>query len=164
MGLGSISLKLKADKMLINKKNRHILEDDFFKSVHILKKDMSWQEITEDAKIHSKIYEINSNTKTIANIFPINTLIFAKNQNILKPVDFVGKNILNEISILEITDKENWIENQDFIIAKKLKEEDIVIVKGYGVFIKSRDIREILKKAVILENSAKMLLKGEICI
>ena len=159
MGLGSISLKLKADNMLINKKNRHSLEDDFFKNVHILKKDMSWQEITADAKIHSKIYELISSTKAIANIFPINTMTFAEeHHNILKPIDFLGKNVLNKVPIIEIRNEKNWAENQDFIIAKKLLHEDIVIIKGYGVFIKSRDIREILTKAVILENSAKILI------
>jgi len=162
MGLGSISLKLKADNMLINKKNRHILEDDFFKSVHILKKDMSWQETTPDVTIHSKIYEMISSTKAIANIFPINTITFAQeHHNILKPIDFLGKTTLGKISIIEITNEKNWAENQDFIIAKKLLQEDVVIIKGYGVFIKSRDIREILKKAVILENSAKILINSK---
>ena len=161
MGLGSISLKLKADKMFINKKNRHILEDDFFKSVHILKQDMSWQEITNDAKIHSKIYELISSTKAIANIFPINTITFAKGRHtILKPIDFLGKSILNKVPIIEITNEKNWMENKDLIIAKKLQDNDIVIIKGYGVFIKSRDIRKILQKAVILENSAKLLINS----
>jgi len=161
MGLGSISLKLKADKMFINKKNRHILEDDFFKSVHILKQDMSWQEITNDAKIHSKIYELISSTKAIANIFPINTITFAKGRHtILKPIDFLGKSILNKVPIIEITNEKNWMENKDLIIAKKLQDNDIVIIKGYGVFIKSRDIRKILQKAVILENSAKILINS----
>lgn len=159
LGLGSISLKLQADKMLINKKNRHILEDDFFKSVYILKKDMSWQEITSDAKIHSKIYEMISSTKAIANIFPINTITFSQtNHNILKPIDFLGQSILDKIPIIEIKNEKNWIENQELIIAKKLLNTDIVIIKGYGVFIKSRDIREILKKAIILENSASILI------
>ena len=163
MGLGSISLKLKADKMLINKKDKHILEDDFFKSVHILKKDMSWQETTADVTIHSKIYEIISSTKSIANIFPINTMTFVEeHHNILKPIDFLGKNILDKIPVIEITNEKNWIEKQDFIISKKLMHEDIVIIKGYGVFIKSRDIREILKKAIILENSAKILLNSKL--
>jgi len=162
MGLGSISLKLKADNMLINKKNKHILEDDFFKSVHILKKDMSWQETTSDVTIHSKIYEKISSTKAIANIFPINTITFAEeHHNTLKPIDFLGKSILNKIPIIEITNEKNWLENKDLIIAKKLQENDIVIIKGYGVFIKSRDIREILTKAVILENSAKILINSQ---
>ena len=160
-GIGSISLKLQKDQMLINKQNKHILEDDFFKQVHILKKDLSWQETTDDIEIHSKIYETLSSTKAIANIFPINTMTFSiEHHNTLRPIDFLGKKYLNKIPIIEIFNPIEWEENKEFIISKKLKENDIVIIKGYGVFIKSRDIREILKKAIMLENSAKILLKS----
>lgn len=159
MNLGSISLKLDNDQMLINKKNKHIKEDDFYKIVHILKKDLSWNEASEDVKIHSKIYETNTNAKAIANIFPLNTIIFSlKHHNFLKPIDFIGKEYLGEIKIINITNKNEWLENKEFIISKELKTQDILIVKGYGVFIKARDVREIVKKAVILENSASILI------
>ena len=162
MGIGSISLKLQNDKMLINKQNKHILEDDFFKKVHILKSDLSWKETTDDIKIHTKIYETISSTKAIANIFPTNTITFSlEHHSFLKPIDQLGKKYIQKIPIIEITNTIEWEENKEYIISKKLKENDIVIIKGYGVFIKSRDIREILKKAVILENSATILLNSQ---
>lgn len=162
MGLGSISLKLNNDQMLINKKNRHINENDFYKSVHILKKDLAWEEMSEDIKIHSKIYETISSTKAIANIFPLNTITFSlEHHNLLKPIDFIGKENIKQIKIIDITNKTEWNENKEFIIAKNLMESEILIVKGYGVFIKARDVREILKKAVILENSATILLNSQ---
>ena len=43
IGLGSISLKLEDDKMIINKRNKTFLEDDFFTIVHINKKELSWK-------------------------------------------------------------------------------------------------------------------------
>jgi len=161
MGIGSISLKLQKDKMLINKQNKHIYEDDFYKSVHILKSDLSWKETSYDIKTHSKIYETISSTKAVANVFPIHTITFSlEHHTFLKPIDFLGKKVLKKIPIIEITNQIEWEENKEFIISKKLKENDIVIIKGYGVYIKTRDIREILKKAVILENSAKILLNS----
>ena len=162
MGLGSISLKLNNDQMLINKKNRHIEEEDFYKNVHILKKDLSWEEMSDDIKIHSKIYETISSTKAIANIFPLNTITFSiEHHNLLKPLDLIGTEQLKKIKIIHITNKTEWNENKEFIIAKHLKLNDILIIKGYGVFIKARDVREILKKAVILENSAAILLNSQ---
>ena len=159
MGIGSISLKINNDKMLINKKNKHINEEDFYKSVHILKKDLSWEEASEDIKIHSKIYETISSTKAIANIFPPKTITFSLTQhNILKPLDFIGKKFLKEVKIISINNKTEWNENKEFIISKELKNKDIIIIEGYGVFIKARDVREILKKAIILENSTSILL------
>lgn len=162
LGLGSISLKLQNDLMLINKQNKHILEDDFFKKVHILKSDLSWKETSEDIKTHSKIYEKISSTKAIANIFPIHTITFSlEHHNFLKPIDKIGKKFISKIPIIEITNKIEWEENKEHIISNNLKTNDIVIIKGYGVYIKTRDIREILKKAIILENSAKILLYSQ---
>ena len=162
LGLGSISLKINNDLMLINKKNRHIYENDFYKSVHILKKDLSWEEMSEDIKIHSKIYETISSTKAIANIFPLNTITFSlEHHSIIKPIDFIGKEYLKQIKIINISNKTEWMENKEFIISKNLKENNILIVKGYGVFIRARDVKEILKKAIILENSATILLNSQ---
>jgi L-fuculose-phosphate aldolase len=159
IGLGSISLKLKADKMAINKKNKHVNEEDFIKMLHILKEDMSWKEATEDIKIHSKIYEQIPSAKAIVHIYPKNAIAYSlKGYKKLKPIDLIGKKYLNEVNILEITSQQEWEENKEFLIAKALKHKDIVIIKGNSVFIKGRDLKEILKKAIVLENSAYMLL------
>ena len=161
IGVGSLSLKLKADQMLINKKNKHYLEEDFIKKVHILRKNMAWEETSEDVKIHAEIYKLHSNTKAIAHIYPKNVMTFAQeNHFFLNPIDFLGKKLIKKVPIIEIGNLQEWEENNEFIIAKNLKENDIVIIKGFGVFIKSRDLREIIKKAVILENSAYILLNS----
>ncbi len=161
VGVGSLSLKLKADQMLINKKNKHYIENDFIKKVNILIKNMAWEEASEDIKIHSEIYKLNSNTKAVAHIFPKNVMTFAQeNHFFLNPIDFLGKKNLYKIPIIEIGNIQEWEENNEFIIAKKLMDNDIIIIKGFGVFIKSRDIREILKKSIILENSAFILLNS----
>jgi len=159
IGIGSISLRLNQDKIIINKKNRHIYEDDFFKTIYILKKDLLWNEVSEDVKIHSKVYETITSTKTIINIFPINTITFSlEHHSFLNPIDEIGKSILGKVPILESTTERGWRENKEFIISQKMKTNDIIIIKGYGVFIRSRDVREIIKKAITLENSAKILL------
>ena len=158
IGLGSISLKLKADKMIINKKLKHISESDFIKTLHILKEDMSWEEATEDIKVHSKIYEQIPSAKAIVHIFPQNVITYSlKRDNALKPVDYLGKKYLGKVKIIEINSKQ-WDENEEFLIAKELKKTDILIIKGHSVYIKGRDLRELLKKAVVLDNSASVLL------
>lgn len=161
LGLGSISLKLDQEKIIINKKNRHIYEDDFLKTIYIRKKDLSWREVSDDVKIHTKIYETISSTKTILSIFPINTITFSlEHHRFLNPIDEIGKQLLGKIPIIEPTEK-SWYENREFIISNNMKNNEIIIIKGYGVFIRSRDTREILKKAIILENSATILLKSK---
>jgi len=161
IGLGSISMKLKADKMIINKKNKHVNEEDFIKTLHILKEDMAWEEATDDVKVHSKIYEQVPSAKAIIHICPKNVITYSlKRHNCLKPIDFIGKHFIKKVNIIEINSLQEWEENKEFIIAKELKHKDIVIIKGHSVYLKGRDLREILKKAVILENSAYMLLNS----
>jgi len=160
LGLGSISLKLDQEKIIINKKNRHIYEDDFLKTIYIRKQDLSWREVSNDVKIHTKIYESISSTKTVLSIFPINTITFSlEHHRVLNPIDEIGKQHLGKIPIIEPND--SWYENREFIISNKMKQNEIIIIKGYGVFIRSRDVREILKKSIILENSATILLKSK---
>jgi len=159
IGLGSISMKLKADKMVINKKNKHVNEEDFIKTLHILREDMAWEEATEDVKVHSKIYEQVPSAKAIAHIFPKNVITLSlKHHKIFKPIDLLAKESIGEVNIIEINSLQEWHENKEFIIAKELKHKDIVIIKGHSVYIKGRDLRMILKKAFILENSAYMIL------
>lgn len=154
IGLGSISLKLEDDKMIINKKNKTFLEDDFFTIVHINKKELSWNEASKDIKIHAKIYKTISYAKTILNIFPINTISYSLTHTFFKPIDLQGKAILEKVKIIEMENEDNI----DFMITKHLKERSILIIRGYGVFIIARDIKEALKKAIILENSTTILL------
>jgi len=161
IGLGSISMKLKADKMIINKKNKHVSEDDFIKTLHILREDMAWEEATEDVKIHSKIYEQVPSAKAIVHIFPKNVISYTlKHHKVFKPLDFLAQENIGNINIIEINSIQEWHENKEFIIAKELKHKDIVIIKGHSAYVKGRDLREILKKSFILENSAYMLLNS----
>jgi L-fuculose-phosphate aldolase len=163
IGLGSISLKLKADQMIINKKNRHYSEEDFYKKLHILREDMAWEEASEDVKIHSQIYKENSNIKAVAYIVSLNVMTFAEiHHNSLNPIDFIGKTHLGKIPIIEIGNLQEWEENREFIIAKNLKKSNVLIIKGLGVYIQTRDIREIIKTAVILDNSASILLNSHL--
>jgi L-fuculose-phosphate aldolase len=159
LGLGSISIKLTNDKMIINKRNSHIYEDDYFRTLHILREDLSYNEASEDAKIHAKIYQTLSYTKAIADLLLKNTLAYSINHSTFNPIDYLGKEKIGKIPIIE-TNHQEWVENKEHIISTHLDKE-ILIIKGIGVFLISRDIRSLLKKAVILENSAYILLNSQ---
>ncbi len=160
LAIGSISLKLENDKMIINKQNKSVYEEDFCKIVHINKKDLSWKETTDDIDIHAKIYQNISQAKTVLNIFPLNIITYSLQHTLFKPIDYIGQQIIEKVKIIEIDDIQKWKENKDFIITKHLKEKNIVIVRGFGVFVIARDIKEAIKKAIILENSATILLNS----
>jgi L-fuculose-phosphate aldolase len=160
-GIGSISLKVESDKMIINKYNKSIHEEDFCKIVHINIKDLSWKEASEDVEIHARIYKDITHAKTVLNVFPVNIITYSLEHTLFKPIDYLGKQIFDKVKIIEIDDPQKWEENKDFIIVKHLKEKNIVIIRGFGVYIISRDIKEAIKKAIILENSATILLNSQ---
>jgi len=160
LGIGSISLKLENDKMIINNRNKSIHEEDFCKIVHINKKDLSWKETSSDIEIHSKIYKEISYVKAILNVFPLNIITYSLEHSYFKPIDYRGQQMIKKVKIIEIDDTQKWEENKDFIISKNLKDKNIVIIRGFGVFIIARDIKEAIKKAIILENSATILLNS----
>ena len=158
IGIGSISTKLENDKMIINNKNRHYEEDNFCKIVHIIQKDLSWKETSYDTEIHAKIYKELSFAKAIINVFPVNLMTYSLIHRSFQPIDYSGKQIIEKVHIIEVNDYNQWDEVKAFTITKHLREKNVVIIRGYGVYIVSRDIREAIKKAFILENSASILL------
>jgi len=160
LGIGSMSLKLENDKMIINNHNKTIYEDDFCKIVHINKKDLSWKETSADVEIHARIYKEISYAKAVLNVFPLNIITYSLEHSYFKPIDYQGQQILEKVKIIEIDEVQKWEENKDFIISKNLKDKNIVIIRGFGVYIISRDIKEAIKKAIILENSATILLNS----
>ncbi|MEO1928697.1 MAG: class II aldolase/adducin family protein [Nautiliaceae bacterium] len=161
LAVGSISLKIENDKMIINNQNKSVYEEDFCKIVHINKKDLSWKETSNDIEIHARIYKDISYAKTVLNVFPLNIITYSLQHTMFKPIDYQGQQIIDKVKIIEIGDIQKWEENKEFIITNHLKEKNIVIIRGFGVFIIARDIKEAIKKAIILENSATILLNNQ---
>jgi L-fuculose-phosphate aldolase len=155
IGYGSISLKTGNDTMIINKKNACIKEENFYIQININKKTLAYKEASEDASIHSKIYKEISHVKTILIISIPELLAYSIKHKKFSPIDTYGRKYFKNIKIVEDYDNEKNI-NQ---LLETLKENEIAIIKSKSIVIISRDIKEALKKAFILNNSVKILLK-----
>ncbi len=153
----SFSVRTENDRFIINKKDALFTENNMFTEIHY-QPDLSWQEASIDTNIHSYIYQKVSNAKCIAHIFPINLVTYSLYHHRFNPIDFYGKNLIGKKDIYDIQN-ENILEQIERIIYPKLEDENIFILKGYGAYIYDRDLKELAKKASILENSAKILLK-----
>jgi len=154
----SFSIRTENDKFIINKNDALFLEDDIFTEVHY-KKDLSWGIASNDVNIHSFIYQKISTAKCIAHIFPINLVTYSLYHGQFKPIDFYGETVIGNKKIFEIENTQHAKEEIENIIKKHIMSNNIIIIKGYGAYIFDRDPKELTKKASILENSAKILLK-----
>ncbi|GAX88144.1 L-fuculose-phosphate aldolase [Lebetimonas natsushimae] len=155
IGFGSISLKTGTDTMIINKKDTCIKEENFYIQVNINNKTLAYKESNEDVDIHSKIYKEISYAKTILNIFLPDIVAYSIMHQKFNPMDAHGRKYFNNIKIIEDYNNEKNLNK----LLETLKKDEITIIKAQSIFIISRDIKEALKKAFILNNSAKILLK-----
>jgi L-fuculose-phosphate aldolase len=155
IGFGSISLKTGNDTMIINKKNSCILEDNFYIQVNINNKTLAYKEANEDAYLHAKIYKKISFAKAILNIYIPEIIAYSINHEKFNPIDNYGKQHFNNIKIIEDYKNEANLNK----LLSVLEQKEIAIIKSTSIIIISRDIKEALKKAFILNNSAKILLK-----
>lgn len=155
IGFGSISFKTGNDTMIINKKNTCILEDNFYIQVNINNKTLAYKEANEDVSIHAKIYREISFAKAILNLYMPNTIAYSIIHKKFQPIDEYGKKYFNKIEIIEdYKNEKNLIK-----LLNTLEQNEVAIIKAKSVIIISRDIKEALKKAFILNNSARILLK-----
>ncbi len=157
---GSISSKIEDDKFMINTKDAifdELKEDDFI-LLNFLE-DYRYKNASIDSYIHKMIYKNISDAKYICYSMPPNITSYSLNHNIFKPQDYFGSLKYLNLKIYNPKDFNNWYERAPYEISKYLSNKnDLMIIKGYGIYTYSRDIKQLVKKIAIIENSAKILM------
>lgn len=157
---GSISVKVEEGRFIINSKDAvfNDLKDDDFITLFD-KKDYRWSNASMDADIHRKIYQNISEAKYISYTMPPFITSFSLTNELFKPKDYFGSTMIGELSIYDPKDYESWYQRADDEIYKSLKKcnSDLLIIKGYGLFSYNRDLKTMIKRIAILENSCKLI-------
>ncbi len=157
---GSISARIKQDKMIINTKNAIFdrLQDSYLMEL-CSKKDYRWNEASLDADIHFNIYKNINEAKFICSTMPPFITAYTLNHEYIEPKDYFGYARFGKMQIYEAGNFDDWYERADVEIPKYLKENDIntMVIRGYGVYCYDRDIYELAKSVAILENSCRIL-------
>jgi len=157
---GSISARVEQDQFIINKKNAifdNLETKDFIKLYS--KKDYRWNEASIDSDIHLNIYKFISEAKFITYTMPPFVTAYSINHTSIKPIDYFGYKKFKEIEIFDPKAFEDWYERAEFEIYNHLKNKktNIIVIKGYGIYMFGRDLQQIAKTIAILENSCKIL-------
>lgn len=158
---GAISKKVDHSSFIINKRDA-IFDEIDSKSLTQLKMnihDYSWDQASIEAVIHSSIYTQIHEAKFIAFGMPPYTTAYTFNHDTIAFEDYFGKTIFGEIHIHDPGDYSDWYERNHKEIPKLLKhsKNNLIIIKGVGVYVYDRDMNDLVKKVAILENSARLL-------
>jgi len=159
---GSISAKLEGEKFIINTKDAIFDEMKYEDFITIyFKEDYRYKTASIDSYIHRSIYKDISDAKYICYSMPPNIISYSLKNEIFIPQDYFGSLKYQKLHIYDPKEFKNWYDRAPVEISTYLKNtSDIMIIKGYGIYTYSRDIKELVKKVAIIENSAKILLQS----
>ncbi|QKG29497.1 MULTISPECIES: class II aldolase and adducin N-terminal domain-containing protein [unclassified Campylobacter] len=157
---GSISARIEFEQFLINKKNAifdNLKEEDLV--LLNSKKDYRWNDASLDADIHINIYKNINEAKYVCYAMPPYLTAYTLNHTFIKPKDYFGYMKHHEIPIYDPKQFDDWYERADTEIYRYLKENktNIMIIKGYGVYVYNRTAYQLAKDVAILENTCKLL-------
>ncbi|RDU62443.1 class II aldolase and adducin N-terminal domain-containing protein [Helicobacter sp. MIT 14-3879] len=157
---GAISHKINENKFIINTSNA-IFDDISLKNLIILshKRDYSYQEASADAVIHSNIYQEISEARCIAYTLPPFTTAYSINHFKIIPKDYYGYKKFREISIYDPKEFSSWEDRADVEICNFLKQNNtnVIVVKGFGIYVYGRDLFHLAQTIALIENSVKIL-------
>lgn len=157
---GSLSAKIENNKFIINKREAIFDEMDENSLMELyFNKDYRWNEASIDAEIHLNIYQNIHEAKYIAYGMPPFTIAYSINHNKIIPKDYFGYKHFGSLKIYDPKHFEDWYERAHIDIVRYFKEQrtNVMIIRGYGIYIYDRDINQLAKKMAIIENSCKIL-------
>ncbi|QCD52393.1 MULTISPECIES: class II aldolase and adducin N-terminal domain-containing protein [unclassified Campylobacter] len=157
---GSISARIEFEQFLINKKNAifdNLKEEDLV--LLNSKKDYRWNDASLDADIHINIYKNINEAKYVCYAMPPYLTAYTLNHTFIKPKDYFGYMKHHEIPIYDPKQFDDWYERADTEIYRYMKENktNMIIIKGYGVYVYNRTAYQLAKDVAILENTCKLL-------
>jgi len=158
---GSISAKTESNRFIINTKEAIFDAIDDTSLIELYyKRDYRWNMASIDASIHHSIYSQVSDAKFICFSMPPFTTAYSLEHNRIVPKDYFGHKEIGALSIIDPKEFENWYDRAQSEIAYYLmsNKTDIMVIKGYGVYIFNRDLNEMAKKLAILEKSCRLLM------
>ncbi|MCK4442178.1 MAG: class II aldolase/adducin family protein, partial [Sulfurovaceae bacterium] len=133
---GSISARTSIHSFIINKKETILdeVKESCFIELNCLKsKDYRWNEASVDVDIHEKIYKALANAKYISYTMPPYATAYSLHNKKLIPQDYYGHQLLENITIYDPEDCNNWNQRAGDEITTFFKNsnERLLLIKGF---------------------------------
>lgn len=157
---GSLSAKVEYNKFIINKRDAifdEMQESSFIQLYH--KKDYRWKEASIDSSIHANIYQKINDAKYIAYGMPPYTMAYSLRYEKIYPKDYFGSLTFGEITVYDPKQLDDWYERAEVEIYRHMREKrtNLMVIRGYGVYVYDRDLNQLAKNIAIIENSCRIL-------
>lgn len=160
---GSLSARVDKEKFIINNKDSifdEMTESDF--SLLYFKEDYRYRNASIDSQIHKNIYKEISDAKYICYSMPHYITAYSLTKDNFKPLDYFGNLKFPQLEVYDPGNFHDWYERAPYEITNYFKQgNNLMIIKGYGIYAYNRDITKLVKDIAIIENSAKLLLLKE---
>lgn len=157
---GSISARVENNQFVINKKDAIFdgLKDEDLTLLYS-KKDYRWNDASIDSDIHLNIYKNIPEAKYICYAMPPYLTSYSIEHLNIIPNDYFGFMEFNNINIYDLKQFEDWYERAPSEIYRYMleKNRNIMVIKGYGVYVYERTAHELAKTVALLENSCRIL-------
>jgi len=158
---GSISAKTESNRFIINTKEAVFDDIDEASLIELyFKKDYRWNMASIDSSIHFSIYSQISDAKFICFSMPPFTTAYSLDNSVIIPKDYFGYKEIGSIPIIDPKQFDDWYDRAQSEIAYYMQtnKTDIMVIKGYGVYMYNRDLNEMAKKLAVLEKSCRLLM------
>ena len=164
---GSISKKIDHNRFIVNKKDAIFdeIEESTLCQLSMNIHDYSWDLASVDAVIHSAIYTQIHEAKYISCGMPPYTTAYALEHDTIECEDYFGKMTFGKLKVYDPGDFETWYDRNFVEVPKLLKASpnNLIVIKGVGVYVYDRDMNNLVKKVAILESSCRILALKSLC-
>ena len=158
---GSISKKVDHNNFIINKKEAIFdeIKENALCQLSMNNYDYSWKLASIEADVHNSIYGQIHEAKYIACGMPPYASAYSLEHDEIVFEDYFGKTIFGRLKVFDPGDFNTWYNRNALEITRELMQakNNIIIIKGIGVYVCDRDMNDLIKKVAILENSCRLL-------
>ena len=153
---GNMSIRI-GEKLLITRRGSHLgmLREEDFILVSLDRKDPLEDRASSELIVHREIYT-KTRWKAVVHAHPPNVVKLSFEKDTIEPVDSEGISLLGSVKV--IPDYPSGSKELAVVVSDVLKKDNLVVVRGHGVF--SADVRALYAYSHIsvLEHSCKILL------
>ena len=158
---GSISKKVDHDSFVINTKEAIFdeINEATLCQLKMTQKDYSWNIASMESEVHKAVYSQIHESKYIACGMPPYACAYTLLHDEIRFEDYFGKITFDKILVHDPGDFTTWMQrsHKEIPVLLKLSPNNLIIIKGVGVYVSDRDMNNLIKKVAILENSCRLL-------